>query len=34
LETLRTGDGRELPRRLKTQILRELDRLELLLSQI
>jgi transposase len=34
LETLRTGDGRELPSHLKTQILRELDRLELLLSQI
>jgi len=34
LETLRTGDGRELPLRLKTQILRELDRLELLLAQI
>jgi transposase len=34
LETLRTGDGRELPGHLKTQILRELDRLELRLSQI
>jgi transposase len=34
VEALRTGDGRELPSRLKTQILRELDRLELLLSQI
>jgi transposase len=34
LEALRTGDGRELPCRLKTQILRELDRLELLLDQI
>jgi transposase len=34
LETLRTGDGRELPLRLKAQILRELDRLEVLLSQI
>jgi transposase len=34
LETLRTGDGRELPERLKVQILRELDRLELTLSQI
>jgi transposase len=34
LETLRTGDGRELPHRLKAQILRELDRLELLLDQI
>jgi transposase len=34
LEALRTGDGRELPGHLKTQILRELDRLELHLSQI
>ena len=34
LETLSTGDGRELPSCLKTQILRELDRLELLLDQI
>jgi len=34
LETLRTGDGRELPQRLKTQILRELDRMEVLLTQI
>jgi transposase len=34
LEVLRTGDGRELPGHLKTQILRELDRLELLISQI
>jgi transposase len=34
LEELSTGDGRELPRHLKRQILRELDRLELLLSQI
>jgi transposase len=34
LEALRTGDGRELAGHLKTQILRELDRLELLLSQI
>jgi len=34
LETLRTGDGRELPGRLKTQLLRELDRLELLVDQI
>jgi len=34
LEALRPGDGRELPSRLKTQILRELDRLELLLDQI
>jgi transposase len=34
LDALRTGDGRELPLRLKAQILRELDRLEVLLSQI
>jgi transposase len=34
LDALRTGDGRELPGHLKTQILRELDRLELLMSQI
>jgi transposase len=34
LETLRTGDGRPLPLRLKAQIVRELDRLELLLDQI
>jgi transposase len=34
LEALRTGDGRELPCRLKMQILRELDRLELLLDQV
>ena len=34
LETLRTGDGRPLPLRLKAQIARELDRLELLLDQI
>ncbi len=34
LEALRTGDGRPLPARLKTQIGRELDRLELLLDQI
>ncbi|MBY0251281.1 MAG: IS110 family transposase [Methylobacterium organophilum] len=33
-EALRTGDGRELPGHLKGQILRELDRLELLMSQI
>ena len=33
-EALRTGDGRELPNHLKVQILRELDRLELLMSQI
>jgi len=31
---LRTGDGRPLPKHLKTQISRELDRLELLLEQI
>ena len=34
LEDLRTGDGRDLPSHLKAQILRELDRLELLLDQI
>ena len=34
LEGLTTGDGRPLPRHLKTQIGRELDRLELLLEQI
>ena len=34
LEALRTGDGRELPNRLKGQIARELDRLELLMGQI
>jgi transposase len=34
LEGLRTGDGCLLPPRLKAQINRELDRLELLLSQI
>ena len=34
LETLSTGDGRELLSCLKTQLLRELDRLELLLNQI
>jgi len=34
LEALRTGDGRALPSYLKTQISRELDRLELLLDQI
>ena len=34
LDNLRTGDGRELPGHLKGQILRELDRLELLMSQI
>src|SRR5207237_8179987 len=31
---LQTGDGRPLPKHLKTQIGRELDRLELLLEQI
>lgn len=34
LEELSTGDGRALPRHLKAQIVRELDRLELLLEQI
>jgi transposase len=34
LEELRTGDGRLLPPRLKAQIVRELDRLELLLEQL
>jgi transposase len=34
LETLRTGDGRNLERHLKAQIGRELDRLELLMGQI
>lgn len=34
LEELRTGDGRALAPRLKAQIVRELDRLELLLEQI
>ena len=34
LEALRTGDGRALPSYLKTQISRELDRLQLLLDQI
>jgi transposase len=34
LETLRTGDGREMPAHLKAQIGRELDRIELLLKQI
>jgi transposase len=34
LEGLRTGDGRPLPVHLKTQIGRELDRLELLFDQI
>ena len=34
LETLTTGDGRPLPARLKAQILREFDRLELLMAQL
>jgi transposase len=34
LDELRTGDGRALPAHLKTQILREIDRLELLMAQI
>ncbi|OKP63302.1 IS110 family transposase [Ensifer adhaerens] len=34
LDELHTGDGRPLPTHLKTQISRELDRLELLLEQI
>ncbi|WP_104668908.1 IS110 family transposase [Ensifer adhaerens] len=34
LEDLQTGDGRALPRHIKSQIMRELDRLELLLEQI
>ena len=34
LDELTTGDGRPLPVHLKTQIRRELDRLELLLDQI
>lgn len=34
LEELQTGDGRELPKHLKAQINRELDRIELLLEQI
>lgn len=34
LEILRTGDGRPLPPRLKAQILREIERLEVLLRQI
>ena len=32
LEDLRTGDGRPLPVHLKAQIIRELDRLEVLLE--
>src|SRR5476649_1205185 len=34
LEDLRTGDGRPLPVHLKAQIIRELDRLEVLLEQL
>lgn len=34
LEGLRTGDGRALPTHLKSQIQRELDRLELILEQL
>jgi transposase len=34
LEELRTGDGRPLPMHLKAQIVRELDRLEVLLEQL
>lgn len=34
LEGLRTGDGRALPTHLKSQIKRELDRLELILEQL
>jgi transposase len=34
LEELRTGDGRPLPDHLKAQVVRELDRIELLLQQI
>jgi transposase len=34
LEELRTGDGQPLPPHLKAQIVRELDRLELLIEQI
>src|SRR3984893_5891398 len=34
LEELQTGDGRLLPKHLKAQVRRELDRLELLLEQI
>jgi transposase len=34
LEALRTGDGRSVPAHLKSQILREIDRLELVLRQI
>src|SRR5258708_26512411 len=34
LEDLRTGDGRPLPVHLKAQIIRELDRLEVVLEQL
>jgi transposase len=34
LEELTTGDGRPLPEHLKAQIIRELDRLELLIAQV
>lgn len=34
LEELRTGDGRDVPRHIKAQILREIGRLELLIEQI
>jgi transposase len=34
LEELRTGDGRALPAHLKAEVLREIDRLELVLRQI
>jgi transposase len=34
LEELKTGDGRPLPTHLKAQIVRELDRLELILKQL
>src|SRR6202047_2423707 len=34
LEELRTGDGRSLPAHLKAEVLREIDRLELVLRQI
>jgi len=34
LEALKTGDGRPLPLHLKAQLVRELDRLELLLAQL
>ncbi|ESW76733.1 hypothetical protein X772_31855 [Mesorhizobium sp. LSJC280B00] len=34
LETLHTGDGRDLPANMKRQVLREVDRMEMLLDQI